>query len=173
MNKKLFGVLLIILLLGVGVYIYMTKNDSPPSPKSEAKIETQRTINIDNETRSSFNSLDHNSLTINTQTLSDVKNFGLTANDIYFEKAGFVIISDIKNDEPNNVIPNDLGLFDPGRVFENVAITTPIEKGTYFAQLYEDDGDRVFNKQKDKVLPLYSESCSCYDDKFVVQFIIE
>ena len=153
--------------------MYMTKSDSQPSPQSEAMTEAPRVANIDDLTKSPFNSPIHNSLTINNQKLSDVKNFGLTANDIYFEKAGFVIISDIKNDEPNNVIPNDLGLFDPGRVFENVAITTPIEKGTYFAQLYEDDGDRVFNKQKDKVLPLYSESCSCYDDKFVVQFIIE
>lgn len=166
-------IVLIILVLAIGVYFYFRPSNQSTLPASNTKQDssiTQSESNIESET---FASPNHNALTIKDQKLSDVNNFGLEVNNVYFEKSGFIIISDIKNDLPNNIIPNDLGIFDPGRIFENVAITSPIQAGVYFAELYEDDGDRIFNKNKDKVLPLYSTACNCYDKKFVVQFSIE
>ncbi len=116
----------------------------------------------------------HNSLTITDQTVDDIKvNLGLQATNVYLEKDGFVIISDIKNDSPNKVIPNNFGLISAGRELAIVMLSAPTTPGVYMALLYEDNGDKVFNKNTDKVLPLYSTECSCYDAKAVRQFNVK
>ncbi|QQS22971.1 hypothetical protein IPM19_00140 [bacterium] len=177
-----YSVLLILIILGAigsGVYLY-----NSTKPQAEPVYEDSNTIPLTEPTEQpqapaiprsdyAFDTENRNSLYIKDQTSADVTRFGLQIEGAFFEKSGFIILSDVKNDEPNNVLSEVLGIIDPGRYYENIVDTTAFKKGTYFGQLYEDDGDRIFDKTKDKILPLYSQTCKCYDEKFVVQFTVQ
>jgi hypothetical protein len=95
----------------------------------------------------------------------------LTVNQYFLSKPGFVVLHKIKDDSPSDVMGTS-ALLEAG-LGRDLKIKAALKAGTYFALLYEDDGDKKFNIKKDKILPLYSSACNCYNEQFVTQFSVE
>ncbi|MFC1560150.1 toxin-antitoxin system YwqK family antitoxin [Candidatus Margulisiibacteriota bacterium] len=112
-----------------------------------------------------FPSIDRNGLVISPQN----KYSEVNVDQCYLEKPGFIVIRAIKRDSVAEVLGHS-ELLNAG-LGKNLKIQASLKpEKSYFAFLYQDDGDKVFNVNKDKILPLYSERADAYSDYYVCQF---
>ena len=111
-----------------------------------------------------FPNLYHNGLVISPQESSAVK-----ADQSYLESPGFIVVRKIFQDSPADVIGVSAYL-SSGFHKDTGLNASLVPHSTYFAFLYADDGDKVFDIHKDKQLPLYNGPAKTYGTYYVVQF---
>lgn len=106
----------------------------------------------------------HNGLVISPQKATDV-----TADQAYLESPGFIVVHRVVQDSPGEVLGVSAYL-DKG-LHTNVPLNASLEpESTYFAFLYADDGDKMFNLEKDTILLFYDGPNKMYLENRVAQF---
>lgn len=106
-----------------------------------------------------------NTLVFSTQTAGSQ----VIVDNVYLEKPGFIVIHEVKNDNPGTIVGSSGWL--PSGPGQDISFKSTLKSGvTYFGLLYEDNGDKKFNSATDKKLPLFSLQSDTYNEKGVVQF---
>ncbi len=175
-QKLLYGLAAALVIAGGGYLLLNSGNEATAPVTQNTNIETPLPTDIP----ASTDQLNTNSSGIspntpptkNTLVLStQLAGPEITIDNVYLEQPGFIVIHEIKNDAPSTVIGSSGWLSaGPG---QDISFKANLKAGsTYFALLYQDNGDKKFNIASDKKLPLFSLQSDSYNDKGVVQFTV-
>ncbi|GEM_PF-1724082 len=106
----------------------------------------------------------HNGLVISPQSASSVK-----ADQAYLESPGFIVVHRVVRDSPEEVL--GVSSYLANGLHKDVPLNASLEANSiYFAFLYADDGDRVFDITKDARLKFYDAPNKTYPENRVAQF---
>ncbi len=167
-NRRGFSstlVLIVIAVIGLGAWYYSNSRSMGDSDTQVSKEETwTHEYRSHSEFVSQWPNEYHNGLVISTQAAAHVK-----ADHVYLESPGFIVVHRIVRDSPDEVLGVS-ELLSQG-LHKDVPLNASLEAGkVYFALLYADDGDGVFNLEKDTELLFYDGPNKVYLENRVAQF---
>ncbi len=175
MKQKLVYIILGIIVVAAVVYLFLNTGKKATAPvtndensNTEIGANTEHPANVNGAAQNPLNASTKNTLAISTQESGSQ----ITIDNFYLEKPGFIVIHAITNDSPGTVVGTS-GLLKAGAGQDLTFKATLKPHSTYFALLYEDNGDKKFDITTDKLLPLFSSQSGSYSDRTVVQFNVE
>ncbi len=174
MKQKKVYIIVAILIIAALAYLFFFTGNKATAPVTTDETSntvigenTEHPENVNGAAQSPL-AATKNTLAISTQESGSQ----ITIDNYYLEKPGYIVIHEIKNDSPGTVVGTS-GLLKAGAGQDLTFQATLKPNTTYFALLYEDNGDKKFNLASDKLLPLFSSTSGSYSDKQAVQFSVE
>lgn len=173
MKQKNLLIALAVLIVLIGGYFLLNRNNEVVAPETEQTNNTGSNTNDEDIPRDTTNTNSPASIPTKNTLVIGQQSAGTSINidNVYLEKPGFIVIHAIKDDAPSTVVGSSGWLnAGPG---QDISFRANLKAGTtYFALLYSDDGDKKFNIVTDLKLPLYSTQSKSYNDRGVVQFTV-
>ncbi|MDQ3018336.1 MAG: hypothetical protein M3Q64_00475 [bacterium] len=152
MKQKTIYALIAIAVVAIGAYLYINSGNKAVAPENENTTGSSSSENnITQPTNTNVNTNSpavlpsKNSIVLSTQSAGTE----VLVDNFYFEKPGFIAIREAKGDAIGNVIGFSGWLNSgPG---QDLTFKVTLKAGVkYFAEMYEDNGDKKFSATTDK-----------------------
>ncbi len=149
MNNKNVALIVVVALILAGlVYWFMRPSNEAIAPiDGDLNTESQEVVDPNTEPATSSLPPTKNSILVSAQIAGEF----VVIDDVYLETPGFVVIHKANNGAPGDVIGKS-AVLNPG-VIQDIEISSIVEaEMEYYAMLYSDNGDRIFNASTDMPL---------------------
>lgn len=153
-QKVTIGIIVAIIVIGGVIWYAKSHKASAPMNTNGNTVETNENSNdeftgdVPGDTPNTSNTPSTATVAVSTQLPGN----SVTIDNVFLEKAGFVVISEVNSKGQAGAIVGSSGYLGTGAK-QDLEITANMKPGAkYIAQLREDNGDKKFSDSQDKIV---------------------